>query len=98
MSKISAFSESTNDFNAVSFTGTIGFVGLIVPYILRLVFKSNYVIILPLSAFLGAILVIVADTISRTLVAPSEIPIGILTSLIGAPVFISILMNYKKSL
>ena len=82
----------------VSFTGTIGFVGLIVPYILRLVFKSNYVIILPLSAFLGAILVIVADTISRTLVAPSEIPIGILTSLMGAPVFISILMNYKKSL
>ena len=82
----------------VSFTGTIGFVGLIVPYILRLIFKSNYVIILPLSAFLGAILVIVADTISRTLVAPSEIPIGILTSLMGAPVFISILMNYKKSL
>ena len=82
----------------VSFTGTIGFVGLIVPYILRLIFKSNYVIILPLSAFLGAILVIVADTISRTLVAPSEIPIGILTSLMGAPVFISILINYKKSL
>lgn len=82
----------------VSFCGTIGFVGLIVPYILRLVFKSNYVIILPLSAFLGAILVIIADTISRTLVAPSEIPIGILTSLMGAPVFISILMNYKKSL
>jgi iron complex transport system permease protein len=82
----------------VAFSGTIGFVGLIVPYILRLIFKSNYVIILPLSAFLGAILVIVADTISRTVVAPSEIPIGILTSLMGAPVFISILMNYKKSL
>lgn len=82
----------------VAFNGTIGFVGLIVPYILRLLFKSNYVIILPLSAFLGALLVIIADTISRTLVAPSELPIGILTSLMGAPVFISILMNYKKSL
>ena len=90
----SALLDGTN----VSITRTIGFVGLIVPYILRLLFKSNYVIILPLSAFLGAILVIVADTISRTLVAPSEIPIGILTSLMGAPVFISILMNYKKSM
>lgn len=82
----------------VSFTGTIGFVGLIVPYILRLLFKSNYVIILPLSALLGGILVILADTISRTIMAPSEIPIGILTSLMGAPVFISILLKFKKSL
>lgn len=82
----------------VAFTGTIGFVGLIVPYILRLLFKSNYVIILPLSALLGGILVILADTISRTLVAPSEIPIGILTSMMGAPVFISILLKFKKSL
>lgn len=82
----------------VSFTGTIGFVGLIVPYILRLVFKSNYMLILPISAFLGGMLVVIADTISRTMVVPSEIPIGILTSLIGAPVFISILLNHKKAL
>ncbi len=82
----------------VSFSGTIGFVGLIIPYILRLVFKSNYNFILPLSALLGAILVIVADTISRTAVAPSEIPIGILTAFMGAPVFISILLRYKKNL
>lgn len=82
----------------VSFSGTIGFVGLIIPYILRLVFQSNYNFILPLSALLGAILVIIADTISRTLVAPSEIPIGILTAFMGAPVFISILLRYKKNL
>lgn len=82
----------------VSFSGTIAFVGLIIPYILRLVFQSNYNFILPLSALLGAILVIIADTISRTLVAPSEIPIGILTAFMGAPVFISILLRYKKNL
>lgn len=82
----------------VAFTGTIGFVGLIIPYILRLIFKSNYYFILPLSTLCGSILLLVADTISRTLVPPSEIPIGILTSIMGAPVFIAILIKFKKSL
>ncbi len=83
---------------AVAFAGTIGFVGLIVPYILRLIFKSNYYLILPLSAVSGSILLLTADTISRTIVAPSEIPIGILTAIMGAPVFIAILIRFKKSL
>lgn len=82
----------------VAFSGTIGFVGLIVPYILRLLFKSNYTFILPLSAVLGSILLLIADTISRSIVAPSELPIGILTSLIGGPIFIVILIKFKKSL
>ena len=64
----------------VAFTGTIGFVGLVVPYILRLIFKSNYYFVLPLSFLAGAILLLVADNISRTLVPPTEVPIGILTS------------------
>jgi|SRR5699024_418122 len=82
---------------SVAFAGAIGFVGLIVPYILRLLFRSNYYLILPLSAVLGGILLMAADTISRTLVAPSELPIGILTAFLGAPVFIAILIRYKKS-
>lgn len=82
----------------VAFAGTIGFVGLVIPYILRLLFKSNYQLILPLSAVLGSVLLLGADTLSRTLVAPSEIPIGIVTALIGAPVFILILLKNKKSL
>lgn len=82
----------------VAFSGTIGFVGLIVPYILRLIFKSNYQIILPLSAVLGSILLLVADTFSRTIVAPSEIPIGVLTAFMGAPIFIAILIRYKNSM
>ena len=83
---------------SVAFSGTIGFVGLIVPYILRLLFKSNYYYILPLSAVLGSILVLVADTFSRSVVAPTELPIGIVTALLGGPIFIAILMKHKKSL
>jgi len=84
--------------SCVAFSGTIGFVGLIVPYILRLLFKSNYNYILPLSAILGSVLLLSADTISRSIVQPSELPIGILTAMMGAPIFIAILMKFKKSM
>ncbi len=84
--------------SCVAFSGTIGFVGLIVPYILRLLFKSNYTFILPLSAMCGSILLLTADTFSRSIVAPSELPIGILTALMGGPIFIAILVKFKKSL
>ncbi|MBL1222759.1 iron ABC transporter permease [Chryseobacterium sp. L7] len=83
---------------SVAFSGTIGFVGLIVPYILRLLFKSNYTFILPLSAICGSILLLTADTFSRSIVEPSELPIGILTALMGGPIFIAILIKFKKSL
>jgi iron complex transport system permease protein len=83
---------------SVAFAGTISFVGLIVPYILRLIFRSNYSLILPLSAIFGAVLLLTADTISRTVVPPSEIPIGILTAFMGAPIFISILIKNRKSM
>jgi len=82
----------------VAFTGTIGFVGLVVPYILRLIFKSNYYFILPLSFLAGGILLLLADGVSRTLVPPTEVPIGILTAIMGAPVFIAILIKFKKSM
>lgn len=83
---------------SVAFAGTIGFVGLIVPYILRLLFKSNYNIILPLAAVTGAALLLTADTVSRTMAAPGEVPIGILTAFMGAPIFIIILIKNRKSL
>lgn len=82
----------------VAFAGTIGFVGLIVPYILRLIFKSNYHIILPLAAIFGSILLLTADTISRTIAPPSEIPIGVLTAFMGAPIFIIILLRNRNSM
>ena len=83
---------------SVAFAGTISFVGLIVPYILRLIFRSNYHIILPLSAVFGSVLLLTADTISRTVAPPSEIPIGILTAFMGAPIFIIILIKSRNSM
>lgn len=83
---------------SVAFSGTISFVGLIVPYILRLIFKSNYQLVLPLSAVFGSILLLTADTLSRTIAAPSEVPIGILTAFMGAPIFIAILIKSKRTL
>lgn len=83
---------------SVAFAGTISFVGLIVPYILRLIFKSNYHIILPLAAVFGSVLLLTADTISRTIAPPSEIPIGILTAFMGAPIFIIILIKSRNSM
>jgi len=83
---------------SVAFSGMIGFVGLIVPYILRLVFKSNYTFILPLSTVFGSILLLGADTVSRTIVTPSELPIGTITAFLGAPIFMAILLKQRKML
>lgn len=83
---------------SVAFAGTIGFVGLIVPYILRLLIRSDHRIILPLSALYGSVLLLGADIFSRTAIAPVEIPIGVITATLGAPIFIIILIRFKKSM
>ncbi len=70
---------------AVALSGVIGFVGLIVPHLLRLVLGPRHDLLLPASALLGAALLVVADTLARTLAAPAELPIGIVTAVIGAP-------------
>jgi iron complex transport system permease protein len=77
--------------SVVSFTGLIGFVGLVVPHIARLLVGPDHRVMLPTSALLGAIFLPLCDTLARTIVAPSEIPIGAITALIGAPVFIHLL-------
>ena len=74
-----------------SFVGVVGFIGLIVPHILRVTIGSDNKLLIPASAILGGIILIIADIASRLLVAPAEIPIGVITSLIGAPVFILLL-------
>lgn len=77
---------------AVAVSGGIGFVGIVVPHILRLATGPDHRSLLPLSALAGAALLIAADTASRLIVAPAELPIGILMALIGAPVFLWILL------
>jgi iron complex transport system permease protein len=73
---------------AVSVSGAIGYVGLLVPHLMRMMFGSDYRVLIPASALGGAILIVVADTLARTVVAPTELPVGAMTALVGAPVFI----------
>lgn len=82
---------------AVAFCGLIGFVGLVTPHILRLWIGPDHRRLLPACALLGPILMLWADTLARTLNAPGEVPIGILTALIGAPFFLYLILLRKKS-
>ncbi|HEY0199401.1 MAG TPA: iron ABC transporter permease [Rhodanobacter sp.] len=80
---------------AVSMTGVIGFIGLLVPHLLRLVWGPDHRMLLPASALGGAALLVAADTLARTLVAPAELPIGVLTALIGGPFFLWLLLRSR---
>jgi iron complex transport system permease protein len=76
---------------AVSLSGAIGYVGLIVPHLVRMLFGSDYRLLIPAAAFGGAITLVVADTLARTIVAPTQLPVGAMTAMVGAPVFIYLL-------
>ena len=80
---------------AVSFAGVIGFVGIVMPHLLRILIGPRHSVLLPASICLGAILLLVADTCARTLAAPAEVPIGILTALVGAPFFLGVLIRQR---
>jgi len=73
---------------AVAVSGVIGFIGLVVPHLLRMWLGADHRAVIPGSVLVGAILLLVADTVARTLVAPAEMPVGLLTSLLGAPWFL----------
>lgn len=75
----------------VALTGTIAFIGLVVPHIVRMVVGPNHRVLLPLCACYGAILLIVADLVARLVIAPTELPVGLVTAFIGAPLFIMLL-------
>ena len=81
---------------AVAVSGTIGFVGLVVPHMTRLLFGSDNRHVLPLSFINGAALLIVCDLVSRTIISPTELPIGVITAFIGAPVFAYIFFRQRK--
>ena len=80
---------------AVSLGGLIGFVGLLVPHVLRIILGPDHFRLLPAAALCGAFFLIVADTVARTAFAPTEIPVGLLTAFIGGPAFLY-LLNQKK--
>lgn len=81
---------------AVAFTGVIGFVGLVVPHLARLIFGPDHRRIFPASALIGATLLVAADAIARTAAAPLDLPIGLITSLAGAPFFLALLLRSRR--
>jgi iron complex transport system permease protein len=83
---------------SVSFVGTIGFVGIIIPHTVRLLWGADHRYLLPLSILTGAIFMILADLISRTLLAPTELPIGVITAVCGAPFFLYLLRRRKRTI
>jgi iron complex transport system permease protein len=76
---------------AVAVSGLIGFVGIVVPHVVRLLFGGSYRVVVPLSLIGGAIFVIAADVVARTVLAPAELPIGVVTAFTGAPFFVVVL-------
>ena len=82
---------------AVSVSGVVAFVGLIVPHLLRLMIGADYRLLLPLSLLGGALYVLWADTLARTVLSPMEIPLGVVTALLGAPFFAYLLRRQKKT-
>jgi iron complex transport system permease protein len=83
---------------AVSVSGVIGFVGIVVPHLLRLIIGPGHRLLLPASAAGGAILLVTADTFARTIAAPAEVPIGIVTAILGAPFFLLLLLKQRSLL
>lgn len=82
---------------AVAIAGIIGFVGLMVPHLLRLLVGPDHRRLLPMSFAAGALLLTVADTVSRTAIQPAEIPVGIVTALLGGPFFLLLLLRWRRS-
>ncbi len=82
---------------SVSLSGIIGFVGLVVPHLLRIIIGPDHRLLLPASALFGATLLVSADIIARTIVAPAEIPIGIITAILGGPFFLWLLVRFHRT-
>ena len=83
---------------AVSVSGGIGFIGLVVPHLIRLMGSPDHRLVLPGSASRGALLLIAADLLARTIVSPAEMPVGTITALMGTPFFLWLLWRFKREL
>jgi iron complex transport system permease protein len=83
---------------AVAYAGIIGFVGLAVPHVVRLMWGGDYRRLIPLSIIAGAALLLLADILARTIIAPQEVPLGVITALFGAPFFLWLLRRTKRQM
>jgi iron complex transport system permease protein len=94
--RIAFFGGSLATGAAVSVGGPIGFVGIIVPHLVRLVVGSDHRLVLPAATFFGAAFLVVCDMIARTIIAPIELPVGVVTAVIGGPFFLWLLWGRKS--
>jgi iron complex transport system permease protein len=81
---------------ATAMVGVIAFVGLVIPHVLRMLKSSDYTFLIPASALLGAVMMSVVDVVARILIPPAELPVGIITAVVGAPVFLWILLRQQR--
>ncbi|MBN8294855.1 iron ABC transporter permease [Rhodobacter sp. NTK016B] len=95
MKSLAILSVAASVGAAVAISGAIGFIGIVVPHLLRLAVGPDHRFLLPMSALLGAALLLLADMVARVIVAPAELPIGIVTALAGGPVFLWILLRKR---
>jgi len=96
LKKILFFACSLLTGSIVALTGLIGFVGIIVPHLLRLTIGPDHRRLLPACVIFGSIFMVVADTLARVLLSPTEIPVGVITALIGGPFFLFLLWKNKR--
>ena len=80
----------------VSYSGILGFIGLVVPHLVRMLIEPDHRFLLPLSALMGGLLLLTSDLIARILISPAELPIGLITALMGAPFFVALLIQERK--
>ena len=81
---------------AVSIAGSIGFVGLIVPHLMRLLVGSDHRILIPAATLFGGLFLVFSDTLARTLLSPRQLPVGVITALLGVPLFLLLLCLYRN--
>jgi iron complex transport system permease protein len=81
---------------AVTTAGSVGFIGLVVPHALRLVIGNDQRALLPASVFAGGTLLVLADTLARSIAAPVQLPVGVITAFIGVPVFLALLVRGRS--
>ena len=82
----------------VSVTGIIGFIGLVAPHLVRLAVGPDQRLVMPASALVGAILVLLSDLLARTIATPTEVPVGIITALLGVPFFLALLFRMRRKI
>ncbi|KKM08831.1 iron ABC transporter [Clostridiales bacterium PH28_bin88] len=92
------FAASLVTAQAVAMAGTIGFVGLVTPHVVRMVLGPDHRVLLPVAALTGSIFLVLADTLARTVIAPAELPVGVITAFLGAPFFGYLLRTRQRSM